>query len=286
MKRKILIAILFAVAVALWLAACEQPAPLVAPKREVKPEPTVAPTPATATAVVAPAPSATIPPDADADDEMAIVAQPEPPKDVIVALPPKPVLSKAGHNLILEFETGGQSGYDPHPEWPKGASGVTIGIGYDIGYTTRQVFEADWSALSDITVTRLSKTVGLTGERAHAKLSSVRDIMIEWGLATDVFDNVDVSRWWATTKKVLPGFDKLRPNAQAALVSLGFNRGWSMSGGNRIECRIIRDKCVPNRDYACIAEQLRDMKRIWRGTSIERGMVRRRDAEAELVLTP
>lgn len=264
-------------------------APVVAPKRSTLPEPTPtvqpagSPTPAPIVAQATPEPSV-IP---DQDKEMAIVPQPEPPKNAILALPPKPALTKAGHNLILEFETGGRSGYDPHPEWPKGASGVTIGIGYDLGYTDRNTFESDWSALADITVSRLSPTVGLKGERAHAKLSSVHDILVQWDQATDVFDNVDVSRWWATTRKVLgPGFVNLRPNAQAALVSLGFNRGWSMSGNNRIECRAIRDDCVPHEDYTCIAKQLRTMKRIWRGTAIERGMSRRRDAEAKLVETP
>ena len=38
-------------------------------------------------------------------------------------------------------------------------------------------------------------------------------------------------------------------------------------------------------EFDGIAEQLRAMKRIWVGTTIEQGMNRRRDAEADLVLT-
>jgi GH24 family phage-related lysozyme (muramidase) len=46
--------------------------------------------------------------------------------------------------------------------------------------------------------------------------------------------------------------------------------------------RAIREM-VPRKDYAGIAAQLRAMKKIWRGTDIQRGMERRREAEARLV---
>lgn len=267
---------------ALALVAC-QPDPVIAPRNEPPPdpEPTVEPSVAPK-ALVAPKPSPTLPPNV----EKPVVPPPEPPEDVLIATPPAPLLTTAGRNLILEFETSGRSGYNPHPEWPHGASGVTVGIGYDLGYATPAVIESDWEALSDITVARLKKTAGLTGERAHAALPSVRDIMIEWGLATDVFDNVDVARWYANTKRAMPGFEDLRSNAKAALISLAFNRGTSMMGASRLEMRVIRDQCVPNEDYACIAKELRAMKRIWRGTVNERGLSRRRDAEAKLAETP
>lgn len=272
----------FALAAALAFVAC-QPDPVITPRNEPPPDPEPVVEPSVSpSALVAPKPSPTLPPNV----EEPVVPKPEPPADVLIATPETPLLTNAGRDLILEFETSGKSGYNKHPEWPHGASGVTIGIGYDLGYATPSVIESDWEALSDITVARLKKVSGLTGERAHAALPSVRDIIIEWGLATDVFDNVDVARWYANTKRALPGFDDLRPNAQAALISLGFNRGWSMMGASRLECRVIRDQCVPNEDYACIAKEIRAMKRIWHGTINERGLSRRRDAEARLVETP
>jgi hypothetical protein len=204
----------------------------------------------------------------------------------LIALPPPPVLSAAGYNLILEFETGGRSGYDPHPEWPKGSSGVTIGIGYDLGYNSRAVIYSDWNALEPVSRTRLLTVAGYTGKRARDILHEVRDIYVEWGIATGVFDDVDLAREFDNARRSMPGFLSLRRNAQAALISLGFNRGWGMLGGNRVEMRDIRDVGVPRQDYERIAAQLRQMTRIWRGTEIERGMTRRRNAEAALVETP
>lgn len=196
------------------------------------------------------------------------------------------LLSSGGRSLVLEYETGGKSGYDPHPEAPDPRlSGVTWGIGYDGHYNSPTVIKMDWAILGSRNVDRLAAMHPYYGRSAQAHLKEVRDITIAWQTATDVFDNVDVAREFANAKRAVPGFEKLRPNAQAAWISLGFNRGWSMSGPNRVEMREMRD-LTPKRDYEGIAFQLRKMPRIWRGTSIERGMTRRRIAEAKLMETP
>lgn len=217
--------------------------------------------------------------------------QAEAEKPAIVLPPPPPLtatameflLSTGGRALVLEFETGGRSGYDPHPEWPGGASGVTVGIGYDLGYYSSAVIKSDWRALKERD--RLAAVSGFTGLRASEKRKTVKDIFVAWAVATDVFDRVDVAREFANAKRAMPGVQDLRPNAQAAIISLGFNRGWSLSGANRLEMRAIRD-LVPKRDYEGMALQFRKMIRVWSGTSIEKGMTRRRHAEAKLILTP
>jgi GH24 family phage-related lysozyme (muramidase) len=198
----------------------------------------------------------------------------------LVGLPPPPVLTKTGHDLIISFE-----GCDHHPDWPGGASGVTIGWGYDLGYYSRAVIGHDWYEISQDPRTRLQGVSGITGQRARGIIPSVRDIYIAQSIATSVFDNVDIAREFANAKRAMPAFADLRPNCQAALISLGFNRGWSFIGSNRTEMRDIRD-AVPSRDYDRIALDLRKMERVWRGTSNERGLTRRREAEAKLVLTP
>lgn len=224
----------------------------------------------------------------------AAFSTPTPSPPAAIVLPPPPslpprafqfLLSTGGRELVLEFETGGRSGYDPHPEWPGGASGVTIGIGYDMGYYSKAVIDSDWQAINKTPRTRLLSVAGLSGTRARHVLSTVRDIYVQWDIAADVFDRVDVAREFSRAKRAVPGFEDMRPNAQAAWLSLGFNRGWQLSGPNRLEMRAARD-LVPGRDYEGMAVQFRKMVRVWAGTQFENGMRRRRFAEADLLLTP
>ncbi len=197
-------------------------------------------------------------------------------------------LNEASMKLILDFEvSGGEVNYNrslKSPIWPKGASGVTIGVGYDLGYNTAATIRRDWSPhLSAQTVDRLTAVAGKTGVSARDALGSVRDLVIPWAAAFAVFRAVTIPKFWAMTQGAFPGVDELRPNAQGALLSLVFNRGADMQGPRRTEMRAIRG-LVPAKDYAGIAQQIRLMKRLWVGTEIERGMTRRRDAEAALVL--
>jgi GH24 family phage-related lysozyme (muramidase) len=195
----------------------------------------------------------------------------------LVELPEPPELTQAGHELILSFE-----GFDARPAWPQGASGVTIGWGYDLGYYSRAVIVGDWHELRNDWLERLSAQSGVTGRKAKDRIAQLRDILIERDIGTRVFDNVDVAREFANCKRAFPGFIDLRPNAQAALISLTFNRGTSMIGNNRREMRAIRD-LVPRKDYGGMATQLRLMIRVWYGTPIVRGMKNRRLAEAQLM---
>ena len=103
-------------------------------------------------------------------------------------------------------------------------------------------------------------------------------------------DTALVSPWVNRTERAFPGMEKLPAQAQAALISLVFNRGPGMRGRRRSEMRTIR-KLV--HDYSPrngaeslteIAGQLRNMKRLWIGKGLP-GMLRRREAEAELVLS-
>jgi hypothetical protein len=69
------------------------------------------------------------------------------------------------------------------------------------------------------------------------------------------------------------GFENLRPNAQAALVSLVFNRGSSMTGANRLEMRNLRPlvSSAITRDGFGVAEdearvaRARRSKPVWCG---------------------
>lgn len=192
--------------------------------------------------------------------------------------------------LLLEFEvSGGETNYNlrfKNPVWPGEASGVTIGVGYDLGYNSAATIRADWSEhIGEPNLGRLVACAGKTGAAAKAARATVKDIIVPWEAAFAVFQSVTIPKFTEQTRNAFPGFDELNANCQGPL-SLVFNRGAAMNGNRRIEMREIRDNLVPVKDYEGIATQIERMKRLWAGTTIEGGMNRRRDAEAELARTP
>lgn len=179
--------------------------------------------------------------------------------------------------LILEAE-----GLDQPGKWPGGGSGITLGIGYDIGFVTPEQFETDWSPhLSAEQIGRLKTAIGLTGGSAKQRASQFADIKVTRPQAVDVFKNRTLPLHSKRTEQAFPGVDQLPADAQGALVSLVFNRGPAMEGDRRKEMRAIRD-AVPRKDLQEIANQIRAMKRIWVGQGLD-GLLKRRDAEADLV---
>ena len=202
------------------------------------------------------------------------------------------MLSKKSLDLILEFEVGGGENYYnkflKNPAWPEGQSGVTIGVGYDLGYVNKTEFSEDWKDLPKETFDRLYKVVGIKGYNAKNLIRGLKDITIPWDLALKVFNNKTVTKFYNLTQQTFPNFDNLPEDAKGGLVSLVFNRGNALEGDRRREMKLIRDgmKLVSTFDQKAltfIANQIRNMKRIWIGGSIEKGMNRRRDAEAKLI---
>ena len=200
-------------------------------------------------------------------------------------------VNDATMDLLLEFEvSGGETNYNlrfKNPVWPGEASGVTIGVGYDLGYNSAATIRADWSEhIAEPNLGRLVACAGKTGLAAKSARATVKDIVVPWEAAFAVFQAVTIPKFTNQTRTAFPGYDELNANCQGALLSLVFNRGGAMSGNRRIEMREIRDNLVPIKDYEGIATQIKKMKRLWVGTSIENGMNRRRDAEAALARTP
>lgn len=199
-------------------------------------------------------------------------------------------LSPAAFKLIMDHEVGGGEAYYNRalrsPTYPGGASGVTIGIGYDLGYNTKEQFEKDWAGVlpSDV-YNRLSSHIGKKSETARAAISSIRDIKIPWAAALEVFVKSTLPRFIAETNRAFPGASKLKGDAFGALVSLVFNRGSSLSGPSRVEMLNIKkalDGDVNGNTYDYIANQIIQMKRLWVGKGLD-GLLRRRDEEAQLV---
>jgi GH24 family phage-related lysozyme (muramidase) len=186
--------------------------------------------------------------------------------------------------LILDAE-----GLDQPSKWPGGSSGITIGVGYDLGFVTEDQFEEDWSPfLSGDDIDRLKDVIGLSGDKASHRASEFGDIKIKRPDAEQVFKERTLPLYSQRTENALPGVDQLPAAAQGALVSLVFNRGGGMKDDpsrpgdeTRREMRAIRD-AVAAGDLQEIADQLRSMKRLWEGKGLD-GLLKRRDAEADLV---
>ena len=191
------------------------------------------------------------------------------------------LFSERALKLILDFEGLNQPG-----KWPGGASGITLGYGYDLGHVTPAQFQADWAeSFTAEQMSRLQRAVGKTGAAARALAGSFADIRCTAAGARRVLVGVSLPVYAASTRRALPGFDFLPLDVQGALVSLVYNRGSRMTDSpgtdDRREMRAIRD-LVASGMVAGIAEQIRSMKRLWQGKGLD-GLLRRRDAEAELV---
>lgn len=117
--------------------------------------------------------------------------------------------------------------------------------------------------------------------------SRALDLIAEYGTSTAQPSALTVPEAVSETRRVLPNAAELPPDAFGALVSLTLDCG---AGGYDAavdpldryrEMRGIR-AAMADRRFADIPPLMRLMKRIWRGTSIERQMNRRREDEAQL----
>ena len=199
-------------------------------------------------------------------------------------------ISREGYQLILNHEVGGgavyYSRYLQKPTWPGGASGVTIGIGYDLGYNSPMQIDADWSGLSTEVRSRLKSVAGAKGLAAKRLLPVVRGISIPWDEARQVFERNTIPRFAKLTVRAYPGIDTLHPHIQSANLSWVFNRGEGIMSEAKDKTGRDEEKRLIRRDTPTHPERLpahyRASKRLWRGTSVE-GLVRRREDEARLI---
>ena len=193
-------------------------------------------------------------------------------------------ISPEGKALIVEFETGGQAYYRKalaKPSWPGGASGVTVGIGYDCGYNSRQGILDDWQALPESQRNALASAAGVKGIAAKSRASALRWIVVSWETAETVFVGNTMPRFGRMTDTAFPCLTKTHGHVQGAMLSIVFNRGASMSGDGRREMRQIRTLIAAG-NVRGIPPQVRSMKRLWYGKGLD-GLIRRREAEAKLI---
>lgn len=194
-------------------------------------------------------------------------------------------LTNAGIQQIVDFEIGSIGYYNSKlqmPSWPGGNSGVTIGIGYDLGYQTEAVFRHDWSQFLPVSsINRLIRSCERKGRSAKALIGSLKNISVSYESAYKVFISNSLPVYASRTKSAFPGIESLSPNAQTALVSLVYNRGPSVTGPNRTEMLAIRG-LIATKNYSEIANQIESMKRLWLNRGLD-GLLKRRDIEAQMV---
>ena len=194
------------------------------------------------------------------------------------------MISKNALDLIYHFE-----GLDTAFNWPGGASGITIGIGFDLGYNLREQIQKDWqSYVNGNILSFMMSCSGVKGDSAKRLLNPVtRTLRITEQAAKSVFENSTLPRFKKLAFDTYPGLENLPEDAQGAIISLVFNRGASFgikdqqSWETRREMRELAPLILSG-DLQSIAEKIREMKRLWIGKGLD-GLIARREAEAELI---
>jgi hypothetical protein len=212
-----------------------------------------------------------------------LVAEALPP---VEAPPENTAVAPAAVALIIRWEITSPAIYTKRyqrPIWPKGASGITVGVGDDLGHQTAQVIARNWHEHAN--VDRLVTAAGIIGARARDALPSYRDILTPYPLAETVFASATLPAYDSLAARTFAdGWDKLPPNARGTLTSTVYNRGASMRGDRRREMRVLRDDCVPRGDLECMAAQYRSMCRLWAGTENSTGLCNRYRETADLAV--
>ncbi len=189
--------------------------------------------------------------------------------------------------FIIGEEVGSRADYERkynRPVWPNGDSGVTIGIGYDLGYHSSAEIARDWTILAPSSVSLLCACAGKTGNAAQNWLAAnpgLQSVIIPYDIACQVFAKASLPKAAKETLSIYPGLEQLMPDAVGALVSMVFNRGNSLSGDRRAEMKAIVP-LIPKKDYAGIATLIDRSKRLWTDIGMN-GLVKRREAEATMV---
>ncbi len=193
--------------------------------------------------------------------------------------------SQAAIDMIVMFEVSSEARYNATyriPTWPGGASGVTIGIGYDCGYQSAAQIASDWGQyLTPDMISKLCACAGMTGARAQVEIYKLRNVVsVSWTTAMAVFQNHDIPKWESLVEKSLPNCNLLSGDSLGALISLAYNRGASfLAEGDRYrEMRDIRQH-MEAKNFTAIPNDIRSMQRLWPNVP---GLQSRRRLEATL----
>jgi hypothetical protein len=193
--------------------------------------------------------------------------------------------SRTSLEEIVKFEVSSKPFYEKklqRPVWPGGESGVTIGIGYDLGMTSRAQIHADWDGeIDDADLAALLVAQGITGEPAKKLAHSLSAVSIPYDVACGVFYRKTMPRYARSTRSTYPGVEKLPADAQGMLLSLIYNRGSKLTGPARTEMAALVPLVKRGADELdAMAAQFESMVRLWPTLP---GLQKRRRREAEVL---
>jgi hypothetical protein len=172
--------------------------------------------------------------------------------------------------LLMVTEEDGDEGYylkcEANFSWPGGASGPTVGIGYDCGYETPEQIAADWSPYIDAArVATLKTAAGKTGSAGREFVAEHgKSVTLTWAESLAQFKGHELAKWEAIVRKSLPNTDKLSGDSFGAITSLTYNRGPSFStpGDRYLEMRNIKAHMAAER-FDLIPGEFLAMRRLW-----------------------
>lgn len=202
-------------------------------------------------------------------------------------------ISKRAFDFIVEQEISDEKTYNARyrrGEWPGGGSGVTVGIGFDLGMATAAEVSAAWAGKVPAEMVKAMCTAcGVVGSPAKALTEQLfAKIDIPYETAMLVFNTFDVPREEAKTRAALPNCDLLSADSFGALVSLTYNRGASYGtqrkdGDTRDRYREMRNikTFMTAKHFDRIPQEFVNMKRLWEGVGLA-GLLVRRDEEAQM----
>jgi hypothetical protein len=186
---------------------------------------------------------------------------------------------------IVRFEVSSEAYYEKklqRPMWPGEQSGVTIGIGYDLGVTPRAQITADWQVhLNDSDLDLLRVAQGVTGESARQVAKSLSSVVIPFDMACTVFYQSTLPLYARRTRETYPGTESLPADAQGMLLSLIYNRGTKLTGSTRTEMAEIKGLVRGGiAKLSAIADEIESMVRLWPNS---KGLRDRRMREAQII---
>lgn len=204
-------------------------------------------------------------------------------------------ISQKSLEMQIAHEIVSEQYYNRHlrrPYWPGGDSGVTIGIGYDLGYHSPEEIQNDWSPNISVTKLRALRALsGIKGKRAQAAAWQAAHVTISLEAASYVYTQSSLPKYAAQTLRYAPNVHLLPPDAQGAMLSLIYNRGTSVTGLTRREMAVIQQLIASlsvgaemRHVLSAIADEILAMTRLWEGKGLG-GLLRRRHDESDLMLS-